>query len=131
MAPNDIPTSLGRVAGVEDRGIVTRSTLRVGPVALQGSSTPATHLPESGNHSEPCPNPITVTIRPARIVLEIDPRTPTKIARGKIIQLRFTAERKQGFIGKVHTELVAPGGVVGLRLAASRWSGSPIRERCK
>ncbi|MBA4190345.1 MAG: hypothetical protein C0467_20350 [Planctomycetaceae bacterium] len=60
-------------------------------------------------------NPITVTVRPARIVLEIDPRTPTKIARGKIIQLRFTAERKQGFIGKVHTELVAPGGVVGLR----------------
>ncbi|MBN9120286.1 MAG: PPC domain-containing protein [Planctomycetes bacterium] len=60
-------------------------------------------------------NPITVTVRPARIVLEIDPRTPTKIARGKIIQLHFTAERKHGFIGKVHTELVAPGGVVGLR----------------
>ncbi len=60
-------------------------------------------------------NPITVTVRPARIVLEIDPRTPTKIARGTTIQLRFTAERKQGFIGKIHTELVAPGGVVGLR----------------
>lgn len=60
-------------------------------------------------------NPITITVRPARIVLEIDPRTPTKIARGKIIQLRFTAERKNGFIGKVHTEMVAPGGVVGLR----------------
>lgn len=60
-------------------------------------------------------NPITVTVRPARIVLEVDPRTPTKIARGKIIQIRFTAERKNDFIGKVHTELVAPGGVVGLR----------------
>jgi hypothetical protein len=60
-------------------------------------------------------NPITVTVRPARIVLEIDPRTPTKIARGKTTQLHFTAERKNGFIGKVHTELVAPGGVVGLR----------------
>lgn len=60
-------------------------------------------------------NPITVNIRPARIVLEIDPQTPRKIARGKIIQLRYTAERKHGFIGKIHTELVAPGGVVGLR----------------
>ena len=60
-------------------------------------------------------NPITVNVRPARIVLEIAPRTPTKIARGKIIQLRFNAERKHGFIGKIHTELVAPGGVVGLR----------------
>ncbi len=60
-------------------------------------------------------NPITVTVRPARIALSVDPRTPRKIGRGKIIQLRFTAERKHGFIGKIHTELVAPGGVVGLR----------------
>lgn len=60
-------------------------------------------------------NPITVTLRPARIVLEIDPHTPRKIARGKVMQLRYTAERKHGFIGKIHTELVAPGGVVGLR----------------
>jgi hypothetical protein len=60
-------------------------------------------------------NPITVHVRPARIVLEIDPQTPRKIARGKIVQLRFTAERKNGFIGKIHTELAAPGGVVGLR----------------
>jgi Bacterial pre-peptidase C-terminal domain len=60
-------------------------------------------------------NPITVMVRPARIILEIDPQTPRKIGRGKIIQLRFTAERKHGFIGKIHTELVAPGGVVGLR----------------
>ncbi|MSQ93644.1 MAG: hypothetical protein EXR98_03705 [Gemmataceae bacterium] len=60
-------------------------------------------------------NPITVNIRPARIVLEIDSNTPRKIARGKIIQLGYTAERKHGFIGKIHTKLVAPGGVVGLR----------------
>jgi hypothetical protein len=60
-------------------------------------------------------NPITVIVRPARIVLELDPSTPRKIARGKIIQLRYTAERKHGFIGKIHAELVAPGGVVGLR----------------
>jgi len=60
-------------------------------------------------------NPITVELRPARIVLEVDPGTPTKIARGKTIQIRYTAERKHGFLGKVHTELTAPGGVVGLR----------------
>jgi hypothetical protein len=60
-------------------------------------------------------NPITVQVCPARIILEIDPNTPRKIGRGKIIQLQYTAERKHGFIGKIHTELVAPGGVVGLR----------------
>ncbi|MCI0456891.1 MAG: hypothetical protein L0Z62_07930, partial [Gemmataceae bacterium] len=60
-------------------------------------------------------NPITIQVRPARILLEIDPRTPRQIARGKTIQLRFTAQRQHGFIGKIHTELVAPGGVRGLR----------------
>ncbi len=60
-------------------------------------------------------NPITINVRPARIILDIDPRTPRKIGRGKIMELRFTAERKNGFIGKIHTELAAPGGVVGLR----------------
>lgn len=60
-------------------------------------------------------NPITIEVKPARIVLDLDPATPTKIARGKIIQLKFTADRANGFLGKVHAELVAPGGVVGLR----------------
>jgi len=60
-------------------------------------------------------NPITVQVQPARIALEVDPRTPRKIGRGKIVQLHFKAERKYGFIGKIHTQLAAPGGVVGLR----------------
>lgn len=60
-------------------------------------------------------NPITIELKPARIILNLDPASPTKIARGKIIQLQFTTERVNGFIGKVHTELTAPGGVTGLR----------------
>ena len=60
-------------------------------------------------------NPITIRVAPARIAMGIDSRTPRKIARGKIIQLNFTAERRNGFIGKIHAELAAPGGVVGLR----------------
>lgn len=60
-------------------------------------------------------NPITIQVAPARIQVTIDPRTPTKIARGQIIKVRYQAERKHGFIGKIHTELAAPGGVVGIR----------------
>lgn len=60
-------------------------------------------------------NPITIELTPARIVLGIDPTTPTKIGRGKISQLKFYAQRVNGFLGKVHVELVAPEGVVGLR----------------
>jgi hypothetical protein len=97
------------------------ATLPPGPYtfAVQAETTVAVAGPK-GAKANPVAvtvvsNPITVTVRPARIVLDVDPRTPTKIARGKTIQIRFTAERKNGFIGKVHTELVAPGGVVGLR----------------
>ena len=60
-------------------------------------------------------NPITVRVLPAHVSVSIDPRTPRKIARGKIIQLGFAVERKNGFIGKTHVELMAPGGVMGLR----------------
>jgi hypothetical protein len=60
-------------------------------------------------------NPVIVQVRPARMTLTLDPRAPRKIARGKTIHLKYTADRKHGFIGKIHTELVAPGGVIGLR----------------
>lgn len=60
-------------------------------------------------------NPITIEVEPARFVVELDPRAPRKISRGQTVQLNYTARRTNGFIGKIHTELVAPGGVVGLR----------------
>ena len=60
-------------------------------------------------------NPITIDVRPARISLEIGAQMPRTIGRGKIIQLPFAAARKNGFIGKIHVELIAPGGVTGLR----------------
>ena len=68
-------------------------------------------------------NPITVRIKPARVLLALDPSSPTKIARGKIMQLKFTAKRTGGFIGKVHVELAAPGGVVGVRARGNTLTG--------
>lgn len=60
-------------------------------------------------------NPINVTVKPARVVLSVDPSSPVKIARGKIMQLKFAAKRTGGFIGKVHVELETPGGIDGVR----------------
>lgn len=60
-------------------------------------------------------NPINVTVKPARVVLSLDPSTPVKISRGKIMQLKFAAKRAGGFIGKVHVELETPGGIDGVR----------------
>ena len=60
-------------------------------------------------------NPLTFQVAPARIHVSLDPRNPRKIARGQVIHVKYKAERKHGFIGKIHTELTAPGGVVGIR----------------
>jgi hypothetical protein len=60
-------------------------------------------------------NPITIQVFPARIRVVLDPHTPRKIARGRIILVKYRAERLNGFIGKIHTELAAPGGVTGIR----------------
>ncbi|MGE0377600.1 MAG: hypothetical protein AB7I48_19575 [Planctomycetaceae bacterium] len=60
-------------------------------------------------------NPMTLNVSPAPFLLSIDPHTPRQIARGQIVQLNYTADRKNGFIGKIHTELRATGGLSGLR----------------
>jgi hypothetical protein len=60
-------------------------------------------------------NPVTFQVETSRISLGIDPRAPVRVGRGKVVQVTFFAERRHGFIGKTHVELVAPGGVVGLR----------------
>ncbi|MCA9073824.1 MAG: hypothetical protein KDA93_02235 [Planctomycetaceae bacterium] len=60
-------------------------------------------------------NPITINVASAPFLLSVDPRTPRRIARGEIIQLNYSANRQNGFIGKIHTELRATGGLRGLR----------------
>lgn len=60
-------------------------------------------------------NPVSFEVYPAPFVVRINPTSPRKIRRGEVLQVAFTAYRQNGFIGKLHTELVAPGGVVGLR----------------
>lgn len=60
-------------------------------------------------------NPVSFEVYLAPFIVEIDPKQPTKIRRGETIQIHYTARRQNGFIGKIHTEMVAPNGVVGLR----------------
>ncbi|MCA9068159.1 MAG: PPC domain-containing protein, partial [Planctomycetaceae bacterium] len=60
-------------------------------------------------------NPVTIPVQPAAFVMEIDPYAPTQIARGQVVQVKYSAQRINGFIGKIHTELFAPDHVVGLR----------------
>ncbi|MFO0952351.1 MAG: PPC domain-containing protein [Isosphaeraceae bacterium] len=60
-------------------------------------------------------NPLTIEVASGAIDLRVDPGAPTRIKRGEVVQLHYRALRRNGFIGKIHTELHAPEGVIGLR----------------
>jgi len=60
-------------------------------------------------------NPVTVDVRPAAFVVDVDPYAPKTIRRGEIVKVNYVARRINGFISKIHTELMAPDEVVGIR----------------
>lgn len=63
-------------------------------------------------------NPITVEVETAKFLVEVEPFAVTRARRGEVIQIGYSARRLNGFIGKMHTELAAPGqitDVVGIR----------------
>ena len=71
-------------------------------------------------------NPIIFDVQPAAILVEVDPFAVTRAKRGETIQVAYSAKRLNGFIGKMHTELAAPGRVtdiVGLRGRGETFTG--------
>ena len=71
-------------------------------------------------------NPITFDVQPAAILVDVDPFAVTRAKRGETIQVAYTAKRLNGFIGKMHTELAAPGrvtDVIGLRGRGETFTG--------
>ncbi len=71
-------------------------------------------------------NSITFDVQPPAILVEVDPFAVTRAKRGETIQVAYSAKRLNGFIGKMHTELAAPGRVtdiVGLRGRGETFTG--------
>lgn len=63
-------------------------------------------------------NLVTIDVQPPAFLVEIAPFSISRATRGQVIQIPYTATRMNGFIGKMHTELAAPGtitDIVGLR----------------
>jgi hypothetical protein len=60
-------------------------------------------------------NPVTINIKPAAFIVELDQDAPRTIRRGEVLQVKYSARRVNGFISKMHTELFAPDGVRGIR----------------
>jgi len=56
-------------------------------------------------------NPITINVEPAAFLVKADPFTVKQARRGETIQIPYQSIRRNGFIGKMHTELAMPGKV--------------------
>lgn len=71
-------------------------------------------------------NPVTIDVQPAAIQTAVDPFAVTRAKRGETIKVSYSAKRINGFIGKMHTELAAPGrvtDVIGLRGRGETFTG--------
>ena len=58
---------------------------------------------------------VSFEVYPAPFVLSVAPDAPLEVKRGEFIRLNYFGNRANGFLGKIHTVLGAPGGVVGIR----------------
>ena len=56
-------------------------------------------------------SPVVIDVQPAAFDVDVDPFAVTKARRGETIQVAYSSRRRNGFIGKMHTEIAAPGVV--------------------
>jgi hypothetical protein len=87
-------------------------TLPTGPysMAVQAETT----VPAADGKTETVTvvsDPVIFEVHPAAFQVDVDPFAPGQAKRGDILQVRYTAQRRNGFIGKMHTELAEPGHV--------------------
>jgi hypothetical protein len=68
-------------------------------------------------------NAVTFEVYAAPFVLAVDLDAPRKIQRGKVVQVKYTARRQNGFIGKIHTDVAAAGEVIGIRVRGVTFVG--------
>ncbi len=62
--------------------------------------------------------PVTIEVEPSAFQVGVDPFAVKQVKRGETIQVAYKSERRNGFIGKMHTEIAMPGritDVTGLR----------------
>ena len=56
-------------------------------------------------------SPVVIDVQPAAFDVDVDTFAVTKARRGDTIQIAYSSRRRNGFIGKMHTEIAAPGVV--------------------
>ncbi|MFO1091959.1 MAG: PPC domain-containing protein [Planctomycetaceae bacterium] len=59
-------------------------------------------------------NAVAFHVKPSAFRVEIDPFAVRRVRRGETFQVAYSAVRTNGFLGKLHTELAAPGVVTNI-----------------
>ena len=120
--PTAIPNATATIPAGEQQGHLSfylPPTLQIGSYSLSVAAETTVPTPDGKTVTAIVwSNPVILDVQPEAFTVEIDPFTPAKVRRGETIQVKYNVQRKNGFIGKLHTELAAPGrvtDVVGLR----------------
>lgn len=120
--PPGISNAAAIIPAGESRGVISfylPPTLTTGAYSL--AIRAETALPTGNGKTEPATlisNAVTFVVEPAAFRVAVDPFAPRRVKRGETFQVAYSAERTNGFIGKIHTELASPGVVTdvpGLR----------------
>ncbi|MEO2016308.1 MAG: hypothetical protein ABGZ53_18265 [Fuerstiella sp.] len=114
--PQMIANQTATIPADQDKGYISFHLPHALPV---GTYTLAirvhTKLPVSGTDKTTdvtaYSNAVTFEVHPPAFRIDIDLTAPRKIKRGEIVIVGYTVRRINGFIGKIHTELAAPGKV--------------------
>lgn len=75
-------------------------------------------------------NPVVLDVQAQAFLVEIDPFAVTQAKRGETITVGYSARRVNGFLGKMHTELAAPGRITdidGIRGRGETFTGQTDR----
>ena len=71
-------------------------------------------------------NPVVFDVQPPAFLVEVDPFAVTRARQGETITVAYSAKRVNGFLGKMHTELAAPGRITeidGIRGRGETFTG--------
>lgn len=128
--PDSIPNQTAVIAPGEKKGYLSFYLPQTLPVGRYSFAVRAeTSIATTDKKTETVAvisNLVTIDVQPAAFVVEVDPFAVTRAKRGETIKVSYSAKRINGFIGKMHTELAAPGRVtdiVGLRGRGETFTG--------
>ena len=109
--PPQIENQTAMIPAGESRGHISfylPQTLAVGHYSLAVQAQTTVSAGEGEQSVTVVTNSIDFEVQPPAFQVAVDPYAPRQIQRGETIQIKYTAKRINGFIGKIHTELATP-----------------------